>query len=218
MPVTWFFRGRERRSALAPQVHLRYFPLAMSVSGERFLRFRCTGCGNCCKEPLLPLTDGDIRRIQERTGDSVNDIVRWVDRNGIEMDDEPEAFVVLRQGKRVMVLAHERGACRYLGSDNRCGIYESRPLGCRIYPFDPTFTKKGKLKHLTIVEATECPYELDGSNDPDEIKDLHGRYAQAHEDFNEKIAEWNRAQAKKKRAGKSAGSSTEFIQFLGLAP
>ena len=68
------------------------------------------------------------------------------------MDDEPEAFASLRQGKRVMVLRHENGGCRYLGDDNRCTIYTSRPLGCRVYPFDPEFTSKGKLRRLKIVE------------------------------------------------------------------
>jgi Fe-S-cluster containining protein len=189
----------------------------MSVPGERFLRFQCTGCGNCCKEPLLPLTDDDVRRIGARTGDAASDIVQWVDRNGIEMDDEPEAFVVLRQGKRVMTLAHERGGCRYLGADNRCGIYTSRPLGCRIYPFDPSFSKKGKLRRLAIVQATECPYTLDGTNDVNEIRVLHESYLRAHADFHGKIAEWNRAQTKRKRAGKAAGSAREFFDFLGLS-
>lgn len=157
-----------------------------------------------------------MRRIHERTGDVASDIVHWVDRNGIEMDDEPEAFVVLRQGKRVMTLAHERGGCRYLGADNRCRIYTSRPLGCRIYPFDPTYSKKGNLRRLAIVQATECPYTLDGTNDANEIRALHESYLSAHSEFNGKIAEWNQAQAQRKRAGKSAGTASEFFRFLGL--
>ena len=84
-----------------------------------------------------PLTDSDIKRITRHTGEPTRDLVRWVDRNGIDMDDEPEAFVMLRQGKRVMVLRHEGGGCRYLGSDDHCTIYGQRPLGCRVFPFDP---------------------------------------------------------------------------------
>jgi len=80
-----------------------------SATGAEFLSFRCTGCGNCCKEPLLPITDADVRRITRRTGDPASELVRWVDADGIDMDDEPEAFVRLRQGKRVMVLRQERG-------------------------------------------------------------------------------------------------------------
>jgi Fe-S-cluster containining protein len=188
----------------------------MKPKPQDLLRFRCTGCGNCCRDPLLPLTDGDVRRITRRTGDSAADIVTWVDRDGIDMDDEPEAFVMLRQGKRVMVLRHERGGCRYLGEDARCTIYTSRPLGCRIYPFDPDFSSKGKLVRLKIVEATPCPYELDGENDPVALRELDDRYQQAHWDYNDKVAEWNRAQTVRKRAGGAAQTAREFLSFLGL--
>ena len=184
--------------------------------GAQFLKFRCTGCGSCCKEPLLPLTDADVRRISERTRDSAADIVKWVDKGGIDMDDEPEAFATLRQGKRVMVLRHENGGCRYLGDDNRCTIYTSRPLGCRVYPFDPDFKRDGTLKRLKIVEATECPYELDGKNDVDTIRALDERYQEAHRKYNERVAEWNKEQTRRKRRGESAQTAKDFLAYLGL--
>jgi Fe-S-cluster containining protein len=167
----------------------------------------------------LPLTDDDLLRIVQRTGDSPRDVVRWVDRDGIEMDDEPESFVELGQGKRVMTLRHRAGKCRYLGDDNRCTIYAARPLGCRVFPFDPTFDKSGKLKRLKIVKATEeCPYELDGQNDPDALRTLHDRYEAMHDTFKEKIAEWNKAQRRRKRSGKRAQSARAFFRFIGFSP
>lgn len=189
----------------------------MATVSEK-MKFRCTGCGNCCREPLLPLTGADVRRIVRRTGDNPADVVRWVDRNGIDMDDEPEWFVELKQGKRVMVLRHQNGrGCRYLGDDNRCTIYGARPLGCRLYPFDPTFTKKGKLRRLELIQASkECPYELDGKTKVEALRDLHERYEAAHRTFNESIAEWNRLQRKRKRSGKRVQTSKEFLAFLGL--
>lgn len=188
----------------------------MTPKARRLLRFRCTGCGNCCKEPLLPLTDTDLRRIAQRTGDRPEDIVRWVDRHGIDMDDEPEGFVMLRQGKRVMVLRHQRGACRYLGPDDRCTIYTSRPLGCRIFPFDPTFKSDGKLRHLKLIQAADCLYELDGKNDVDELRKLHERTERANEAWYATIADWNREQAKRKRAGRTARTARDFFAFLGF--
>jgi Fe-S-cluster containining protein len=176
---------------------------------KELLRFRCTGCGNCCKEPLLPLTAGDVRRISEHTGDKPKDFIRWVDRHGIEMDDEPEGFVMLRQGKRVMVLRHEGGGCTYLGDDNRCTIYEARPLGCRIFPFDPTFGKDGKLRRLKLIQAADCLYELDGKNNVKETQE-------ASDDWHDKIAEWNKVQKKNKRSGRAAGTASQFFAFLGL--
>lgn len=146
--------------------------------------------------------------------------MRWVDRHGIEMDDEPEGFVSLRQGKRVMVLRHGRNGrrgCRYLGTDDRCTIYKSRPLGCRIFPFDPTFRKDGTLRRLQLIQATDCKYELDGKNDVGEMQALHKRYEVATESYQDKIADWNKAQAKRKRSGKKPETARRFLEFLGLS-
>jgi Fe-S-cluster containining protein len=158
-----------------------------------------------------------VRRITEHTGDRAPDVVRFIDRNGIDMDDEPEAFAMLRQGRRVMVLRHSGGGCMYLDAEARCSIYGARPLGCRIFPFDPTYDKSGTLKRLKLIQATECTYELDGKNDPDALRRLHERYDEATRRYHEKVAEWNQLQTRRKRAGRRAQTSREFLSFLGLA-
>lgn len=186
------------------------------ASGERFLKFRCTGCGNCCKDPILPLTDRDVLRIKDGTGAAPESFVRWVDRNGIEMDDEPEAFVRLRQGKRVMVMRQGAGGCHFLGKDDRCTIYGSRPLGCRIFPFDPTYSKQGKLVRLKLIQATECLYELDGDNDADAMQRLHGKHNGATSRYHARVAIWNQEQSRRVRHGRVAQSAREFLSFLGL--
>lgn len=186
------------------------------ATGERFLKFRCTGCGNCCKDPLLPLTDQDVARIQQRTGHDPRSFVRWVDRNGIDMDDEPEAFVKLRQGKRVMIMRQGRGGCHYLGPDDRCTIYGSRPLGCRAFPFDPSYNKQGKLVRLKLIQATDCQYELDGSNDPDAIRELQTRHEGATQRYQERIAEWNKEQTRRVRQGRGVQTARDFLSFLGV--
>jgi len=186
------------------------------VTGEKYLKFRCTGCGNCCKEPLLPLTDSDILRIVRQTGEAAHELVRWVDKNGIDMDDEPEAFVMLRQGKRVMVLRHAGGGCRYLGADDRCTIYSRRPLGCRIFPFDPTFTDNGKLRRLKLIPATDCQYELDGDNEVGAMQTLHSKHLAATSAYQAKVARWNARQAERKQLGRRAQTASEFFEFLGI--
>jgi Fe-S-cluster containining protein len=186
------------------------------ASGERFFKFRCTGCGNCCKDPILPLTDRDIARITEGTGTPAREFVRWVDRNGIEMDDEPEAFVRLRRGKRVMVMRQGRGGCHFLGKDDRCTIYGSRPLGCRIFPFDPSYNKQGKLVRLKLIQATDCLYELDGVNDLNVVQRLHGRHESATHRYHARVAVWNQEQTRRKRQGRVVQTARDFLAFLGV--
>ncbi|HYP87350.1 MAG TPA: YkgJ family cysteine cluster protein [Polyangiaceae bacterium] len=186
------------------------------ATGERFLKFRCTGCGNCCKDPLLPLTDADIVRITEGTGAAVADFVHWVDRNGIDMDDEPEAFVRLRQGKRVMIMRQRSHGCHFLGADDRCTIYGKRPLGCRIFPFDPSYTKQGKLVRLQLIPATDCLHELDGSNDPAGIQSLHRRHDAATTRYHARVATWNQEQTRRARQGRLVQTERDFLTFLGV--
>lgn len=187
------------------------------ASGERFFKFRCTGCGNCCKDPLLPLTDRDILRITKGTGAPAESFVRWVDRNGIDMDDEPEAFVRLRRGKRVMVMRQGAGGCHFLGKDERCTIYGSRPLGCRIFPFDPTYDKQGTLVRLKLIQATDCLYRLDGDNDRDAVQRLHGRHDSATLRYHARVALWNEQQSLRARKGRPVQTARDFLAFLGVA-
>lgn len=185
--------------------------------GVSLLKFRCTGCGNCCKDPLLPLTDFDLRRLVARTGERASRLVAWVDRNGIDMDDEPEAFVELRVGKRVMVLRHEGGGCRFLGADDRCTVYSSRPLGCRVFPFDASFSRAGGLRRLKLIQATECRYELDGENDVQRLQELDTHYRAAGRAYHAKVAEWNRIQRARSRRGKLVEGAREYLEFLGFS-
>ena len=186
------------------------------MSRLKLLQFRCTGCGNCCKEPLLPLTDEDLRRLVRHTGEDPMKLVRFVSRDDIDLDHEPDAFAMLRQGRRVMVLKHRAGGCIFLGSDNRCSVYDARPLGCRIFPFHPTFSASGKLRHLKMIEATECLYELDGKNGIQALRRLNTQYEAAILSYRTRIAEWNRKQRAARRRGKQIQTSREYLDFLGV--
>ncbi len=183
--------------------------------GSHLLSFRCTSCGNCCKEPLLPLTDADLRGIVKRTGDRPRDIVRWVSRHEIDLD-EPEAFAILRAGRRLMVLSHKKNGCRYLGKDDRCTIYGARPLGCRVFPFDASFKKNGELRRLKLIPAAECLYEMDGDNSVDHIRKGHETFDRQTDRYHERVADWNHTQLQRKRKGLSAELPNAFFEFLGF--
>ncbi len=87
-------------------------------------------CGRCCYETEMILTEEDIRRI-ERLG------------------FKREEFSVEKNG--VYMLRNVNGKCFFLDEENRCRIYEHRPIGCRIYPVIFDLDKK------RAVLDDECP-------------------------------------------------------------
>jgi len=107
------------------------------------VHFNCTQCGKCCHGSKIPLT--------------VAEAIKWLNRSHevqllceaspwpVALDSEPRASHFKRKSfaamsgsmpTRVvaMLLANVVGPCPNLLADNRCGIYQDRPLVCRVYP------------------------------------------------------------------------------------
>jgi Fe-S-cluster containining protein len=108
------------------------------------IHFGCTMCGKCCHGLKLPL--------------SIDEALAWAERGGtlqvlceaIPWPAEPAADDLQAQHKRrrsfeaasgtlpirviAILVATFDGACPNLQPDMRCGIYEERPVVCRIYP------------------------------------------------------------------------------------
>jgi Fe-S-cluster containining protein len=106
--------------------------------------FECTMCGNCCHDLRLPLT--------------VTEALAWLARgNDVQIlcealpwPEEPAADNLQAAHKRRRSFAAQSGSlptrivviltgafvgpCPNLQADMRCGIYEARPMVCRIYP------------------------------------------------------------------------------------
>jgi len=92
-------------------------------------KFQCTICGECCQLEVF-LTNADIERIKLGVG--------------------AETSMLEALGNRGTLSAHEdKAACRFL-NDNRCSIYESRPLQCRLYPFFPIAAGDLEAVGLTV--------------------------------------------------------------------
>ncbi|HMA91099.1 MAG TPA: YkgJ family cysteine cluster protein [Polyangiaceae bacterium] len=183
---------------------------------RRLLSFHCTGCGNCCRDPLLPITDCDLRRLMDYTGRSACELVRWVTAQQIDLDDEPEAFVLLRMGKRVMTLRHRNGGCMLLGPDQRCTVYTARPLGCRVFPFDTKFDRTGKLRRLELIQATECVYERTGKQSIPKLRSQQLEFLDEVDAFQAKTAGFNQLQRQRARSRRSLLTASDFFRFLGI--
>ncbi len=91
-------------------------------------RWDCHACGNCCRGPIIRLSDDELKRIREQ---------RW--------HEHPEyrgVRILRRDGllRRRYRLAHRRdGTCVFLTADGRCRIHSdhgeaAKPSSCRMFP------------------------------------------------------------------------------------
>ncbi|MBV4492939.1 YkgJ family cysteine cluster protein [Pseudomonas oryzicola] len=109
------------------------------------LRFACTGCGKCCTGHHVPLTLAETRRWAADAGQVIVLLEAFV-TDGPGMPQEQREHVMRRshpvrcgEGEiRVAVTfaAFNPGRCRNLDDNDRCTIYDQRPLVCRIYPVE----------------------------------------------------------------------------------
>jgi Fe-S-cluster containining protein len=127
----------------------------------------CEGChAGCCRSFAIPLTGADILRMERDLNASFWDFAcRWADPEGIiarkyaphfHFADEPETPFVIS-------LMHEESQhftgtskCQHLVEgapdaehacgQSHCGIYESRPAACRVFP-----TKLNTTSELVVV-------------------------------------------------------------------
>lgn len=105
----------------------------------------CTTCANCCKTMTPTYQRADILRISRHLG------------------MKPKAFVAqwLQQDETNGDWVNKNVPCQFLQADNRCGIYEVRPLDCAEFPHH---NKKpfDEYNETFIGNVVRCPatYEL----------------------------------------------------------
>ncbi|WP_175921049.1 YkgJ family cysteine cluster protein [Burkholderia latens] len=106
--------------------------------------FSCTGCGRCCHDLRIALTVAEAAAWLQRGGrvELLCDAIPW------PVEPAPgDAFAAYKRARsspalsgtlpiRVTILltASHAGPCPNLRDGMRCGIYDERPLVCRIYP------------------------------------------------------------------------------------
>lgn len=175
------------------------------------LSFRCTGCGNCCRNLRVAVTAADVARLAQATGQSAGELVEWLAPGAVDMTGEPSSFVELAEGRRLMVLAQRAGACRLLSTDNRCSVYEARPLDCRAFPFD--FEGSATQRRLRLLPLEGCDYAEDGQQDAPALRQLDEQRWLALRDYQARVADWNRLARQRRRLGHRVGSGAAFLQF-----
>tara|TARA_A100001037_G_scaffold25215_2_gene20586 strand:- start:506 stop:1114 length:609 start_codon:yes stop_codon:yes gene_type:complete len=189
--------GQGRSNVIRDERDSTKLETVMGKEWEKFLNFRCTCCGNCCREPIVLITDEDIRRIRKHTGQEPSEIAAFYPPSEIEWGLDNPGWIKINEDWRIMGLVRKEDGCQFLGEDDLCGIYDHRPVACRRYPFDVEFDEKEELSLLGINDSVECPYELDGRYDKREIKALVEWEDAEEQPYFKRVEAWN----KKKQGG-----------------
>jgi len=180
----------------------------MSAHWQKLLQFRCTCCGNCCREPIVLVTDEDVRRVVSHTQEKPEDIVRFYRPNEVAWGTRNPGWIRFRGGRRILGLRRNRRGCRYLDPDDLCTIYAYRPVTCRRYPFDVELDAQGGLEGMSISRSVDCPYELDGQTLEAEIASICAWEDAEESPYHQKVKSWNRR--------RSIGTQRSFLDYVGL--
>lgn len=125
-------------------------------------QFSCTGCGGCCTDHHVPLTLTEATQ-WAADGGTVIVLTEAFLGNGYGVPEAQLTHATRRSTEvnsglttayvAITFAAYNVGRCRNLDEQNLCGIYERRPLVCRIYPMEIN-------PHIPLnPSAKDCPPE-----------------------------------------------------------
>jgi Fe-S-cluster containining protein len=106
---------------------------------KTFARIDCLDCANCCSTTSPIFRDIDIKRLSKHLKMKENNFISTY----LKMDEESDYVL-------------QKSPCSFLGNDNKCSVYEHRPLACREYPHTD---RKNMIQILGITEKNTliCP-------------------------------------------------------------
>ena len=138
-------------------------------------KFSCTACGNCCKGGgSVYFTENELEKIYDHlslSGEAKNNF---------------HNKLINRTSNGYYVHENDK-ACYFLDKNNKCSIYNLRPLQCSTYPFWPSVFRNQKEFE---VNMKDCPglkkgKFLDEGNNF-ELAEVVKRLTETQKDFLEK--------------------------------
>jgi len=108
-----------------------------------FAEVDCLACANCCKTTSPIFLPKDIDRLARHFRQKPKNFIA----DHLHLDEDGD-----------YVLNH--APCPFLGADNYCSVYESRPRACREYPHTNR-KKMHQILDLTLKNTQVCPAVLE---------------------------------------------------------
>ena len=110
---------------------------------EAFEKIDCLQCANCCKTTSPIFYQRDIERLAKhfriRPSEFIEQYLHIDEDNDYVLNSAP---------------------CPFLGDDNYCSVYDSRPTACREYPHTDR-KRVQQIFKLTLKNASVCPAVFD---------------------------------------------------------
>ena len=126
---------------------------AVRVTPSTKIRFKCTGCGDCCRhvKENVPVDSQDAFYLTKHLRDLGMDIY-CVDQF-LEQYAEPALLDECGFFVYFLKSVGKDNACVFL-KDNRCSVQEVKPLACKLYPFMVDPNESGNFRYLYSRERT----------------------------------------------------------------
>jgi Fe-S-cluster containining protein len=106
---------------------------------EAFNEIDCLKCANCCRTTSPGMHDRDVERLASHLNKKPAEVIEQY----MHLDSDGE-------------YVFKSAPCPFLGDDNYCSVYESRPLACREYPH--TNRKRFyQVLNLSVKNTEICP-------------------------------------------------------------
>lgn len=110
---------------------------------KAFEKIDCLQCANCCKTTSPIFYQRDIERLAKhfriRPSEFIEQYLHIDEDNDYVLNSAP---------------------CPFLGDDNYCSVYDSRPTACREYPHTDR-KRVQQIFNLTLKNASVCPAVFD---------------------------------------------------------
>ena len=173
-------------------------------------KVKCARCGNCCREPVVPITHKDLARLIKSTGRAVREIVRFCPLSEMEYDPEAGLWITFGASKRAMVLRRRSGGCIFQTDQNACSVYAARPQTCRTFPYSVHFEDKGDktVSEISLNDILNCNVIKCSKVDIDAIINDVRKENRDDKEYYKLVKRWNDLN--------STGTTKDFLQFIGF--
>ncbi len=181
------------------------------------INWRCTLCGECCKQYVPLIIPEDVVRIVESLHRPISSFITFYRSDDFAAPlDESYQTQLFRTKHGMLVMGLNRvelpsgeAGCIFV-KDNVCSIHAFKPLVCRQYPFRPQDSDNPKGPFRLIDDPCFGKHATDEVVAQDPVRRNYLEFHEKQDDFLARVKSWN-------DDPESADKEIEdFLTFVGL--